>query len=355
MAKVLMPWEWASAAATASLVESGFEAQSAMSAPPALRVIIRLAVSEVTCRQALTRMPCRGRSVSKRFRIMSSTGISRAAHSMRSSPALARPGFLMSLVRAPTLTCVLPDQVFGGLESDNGTNLLAIEQCPAVKVGQLDEELHTHDLASKLLHQVDHRFRGSARRNDVVHHQYSLSLRDGVFVNVKDVLAILEGVTGLVCLPGQLALFADRDKAGAETDRHSRAEHEAASLHGGDQVHVLALPWLGHLVDSRSQRVRVPKQRGDVAKEDARDRKIGHRADVAGEVHLSAALKYSRVRLRPSSRDVCGCHPRISRARVVSGRRCLGSSSGSGWNTISLGLFVSLLMSLARSSIVISS
>src|SRR5215813_1803241 len=325
-----MPWEWASAAATASLVESGFEAQSAMSAPPALRVIIRLAVSEVTCRQALTRMPCRGRSVSKRFRIMSSTGISRAAHSMRSSPALARPGFLMSLVRAPTLTCVLPDQVFGGLESDNGTNLLAIEKGAAVQVRELDEELHTHDLASQLLHQVDHRFRGSASGDDVVHHQHFLPLCDSVFVDMKHVLAILEGVTGLVCLPGQLALFADGDEAGAQADRHGGAEHEAAGLHGGDQVYVLAQPWLGHLVDGRSQCIRVPKQRGDVAKEDARNRKVGHRADVAGEVHLSAALKYSRVRLRPSSRDVCGCHPRISRARVVSGRRCFGSSSGSG-------------------------
>src|SRR5262249_32598977 len=150
----------------------------------------------------------------------------------------ARPGFLMSLVRAPTLTCVLPDQVFGGLESDNGTNLVAIEQCPAVKVGQLDEELHTHDLASQLLHQVDYRLRGSARGDDVVHHQYFLSLRDSVFVNVKDVLAILEGVTGLLCLPGQLALFADGDEAGAQADRHGGAEHEAAGLHGGDQVYV---------------------------------------------------------------------------------------------------------------------
>src|SRR5262249_27888238 len=204
-----MPWEWASAAATASLVESGFEAQSAMSAQPALRVIIRLAVSEVTCRQALTRMPCRGRSVSKRFRITSSTGISRAAHSMRSSPALARPGFLMSLVRAPTLTCVLPDQVFGGLESDNGTNLLAIEQCPAVKVGQLDEALHTR--VSRLPHQLGSRSRASARRDDRRRHQVSLSHRDGVFVNVKGVLATLAGGAGLVCLPARLAPFADGD------------------------------------------------------------------------------------------------------------------------------------------------
>src|SRR4026207_227958 len=40
------------AAATSSCVESGFEAQSTTSAPPACRVRTRFAVSVVTCRQA---------------------------------------------------------------------------------------------------------------------------------------------------------------------------------------------------------------------------------------------------------------------------------------------------------------
>ena len=41
-----------SAAATSSCVESGFEAQSRTSAPPAFSVRARLAVSVVTCRHA---------------------------------------------------------------------------------------------------------------------------------------------------------------------------------------------------------------------------------------------------------------------------------------------------------------
>src|SRR5437762_1083095 len=40
------------AAATSSCVESGFDAQTTTSAPPALRVRIRFAVSVVTCRHA---------------------------------------------------------------------------------------------------------------------------------------------------------------------------------------------------------------------------------------------------------------------------------------------------------------
>ena len=38
----------------------------------------------------------------------------------------------------------------------------------------------------------------------------------------------------------------------------------------------------------------------------------------------------------PASSDVCGCQFRTWRARVRSGRRCFGSSSGSGLETISL-------------------
>ena len=64
-----MPYSATSAAATSSLVDSGFEAASTTSAPPALSVRIRLAVSVVTWRQAPMRRPSSGRSRSKRSRI----------------------------------------------------------------------------------------------------------------------------------------------------------------------------------------------------------------------------------------------------------------------------------------------
>ena len=57
MAKVEMPYSATSAAATSSCVLSGFDAQSAMSAPPSRSAIIRFAVSVVTCRHAPTRTP----------------------------------------------------------------------------------------------------------------------------------------------------------------------------------------------------------------------------------------------------------------------------------------------------------
>ncbi len=85
-ANVAMPLCSQSAAATSSWVDSGFDAQSATSAPPAASVSIRFAVSVVTCRHAPMRTPASGCSFSNRSRISASTGISPAAHSMRSRP-----------------------------------------------------------------------------------------------------------------------------------------------------------------------------------------------------------------------------------------------------------------------------
>src|SRR5690242_16617352 len=96
MAKVGMPGFWLSDPATSSCVESGLDAQSVTSAPPAWRVVIRLAVSVVTCKQAPMRTPFRGFCLAKRALIEARTGISRLAHSIRLSPSLAKPIFLTS-------------------------------------------------------------------------------------------------------------------------------------------------------------------------------------------------------------------------------------------------------------------
>src|SRR5260221_11732591 len=78
-----------SEAVTSSCVESGFEAHSTTSAPPSRSAIARFAVSLVTCRQAEARKPFSGFSVAKRLRMISSTGICCAAHSILRLPASA--------------------------------------------------------------------------------------------------------------------------------------------------------------------------------------------------------------------------------------------------------------------------
>ena len=78
----------ASAAATSCCVANGLDAHSATSAPPACSVRTRIAVSDVTCRQAPTATPASGRSRAKRSRIERRTGICPSAHSIRAKSAV---------------------------------------------------------------------------------------------------------------------------------------------------------------------------------------------------------------------------------------------------------------------------
>src|SRR5512136_227439 len=84
------------AAATSSWVLRGLEAQRASSAPPALSVAARLAVSVVICRQAEILAPLRGFCFENLSRISFSTDISRDAHSILSFPSGARDRSLTS-------------------------------------------------------------------------------------------------------------------------------------------------------------------------------------------------------------------------------------------------------------------
>src|ERR1700730_14119297 len=96
MAKTLMPWSATRAAAAASVVERGFEAQRTRSAPPALSVMARFAVSVVTWRQAASRWPLSGCSRLKRSRICCRKGLSCAASSSLRGPSSASFRSLMS-------------------------------------------------------------------------------------------------------------------------------------------------------------------------------------------------------------------------------------------------------------------
>src|SRR5581483_12010904 len=86
----------ASAAATSSCVESGFEPHTATFAPPALSVSMRTAVSFVTWRHAPIVTPFKGFVCSNSLRISARTGMCAAAQSMRWRPSVASAGFLIA-------------------------------------------------------------------------------------------------------------------------------------------------------------------------------------------------------------------------------------------------------------------
>ncbi|MBA7701217.1 hypothetical protein ES703_109950 [subsurface metagenome] len=73
-------------AATSSWVDNGFEAHRVTTAPPALRVLIKLAVSAVTCKQAPILIPFNGFLLKNSSFICESTGMKLSAHSILSFP-----------------------------------------------------------------------------------------------------------------------------------------------------------------------------------------------------------------------------------------------------------------------------
>src|SRR5437588_682902 len=230
MAKVGMACPCTSAAATGSCVDSGLDAQRAMSAPPALSVSIRLAVSVVTWRQAPTFTPRSGCSCLNLSRIKSSTGISRAAQSISSWPCLARPASRTS------------PWALIAFELDFTVHLVTLEQVAPLEVDQLDQELAAYHHAAHRLDQLADGPRGAAGGDQVVDDEHPLAPLDGVFVDVQDVAPILQLVLDGKRLPGQLARLPDGDEAGAQLERHAGAENEATRLHGGNQVHLPVAP-----------------------------------------------------------------------------------------------------------------
>src|SRR5579859_3149724 len=256
-----MPCSTLSAAATASLVESGLEAQSTMSAPPAFSVSIRLAVSLVTWRQAETFSPASGRSCRKRSRMSSSTGISRAAQSISRWPSLASAVSFTS----PSIAFKL-DLTF---------DIVASQHLATLEVDELDEEAETDHLAAQHLDQLRDRPGGAAGRDQVVDDQHLLAGQDRVLVDVEDIVAVLQRVFDAAGREGQLARFADGDEAGAQLFGHGRTEDEPARLHGGDELDALARPAPAHHLDRLGQRAGVGEQRRDVAEHDSRDREVG--------------------------------------------------------------------------------
>src|SRR6266550_3309582 len=161
----------------------------------------------------------------------------------------------------------------------------------------------------------------------------------GVRMNLQLVCSVFELVGLADRLPWQLPGFSNRHKPRIELDCDGSAGDETARLDFRDKVWRPIAPSLRHEVDHFPEELFAGQQRRDVAKGDPRLRVSGNVADVLlqllGRGHTTDR-KYSRVPLNPSSRPTFGSQLRRLRARVMSGRRCLGSSTGRSRNTILL-------------------
>jgi hypothetical protein len=90
----------------------------------------------------------------------------------------------------------------------------------------------------------------------------------GIFVNLDDVDAVFECTLLADRLPGQLALFADRDEPAAEPVGNGAAEDEPARLDARHRVDFVGLIRGCHAVDGRFQTRRIAHQGGHIAEQD---------------------------------------------------------------------------------------
>src|SRR2546426_8211054 len=144
-----MSYSFTSAAAVSSWVESGFDAQSATWAPPALSVSMSTAVSVVTCRQAPSRSPLSGCSRANRSLTCRSTGIDCSAHSIFSRPSAASAMFLTSCSVIAT-----PSAGFAGAIRSWGRQPRAQRARGVGRGAKPPSELNT-SLVFEILHAVD--------------------------------------------------------------------------------------------------------------------------------------------------------------------------------------------------------
>src|SRR2546421_10695164 len=311
---------------------------------------MRLAVSLVTCRQAATRKPLSGWSCVKRCRIRPSTGISRAAQSIRSWPCAAR---FVSFTSLPLeLTFKIRLLIGDFADQFDVTELLA-----PVEVAELDQHLHPDHVRAQLPHQPDGGRGGPARGKNIIHDQDLLTGLHRVRVHLQLIGAVLEVVGLHHRHPGKLPRLANGHEAGTQLDRYGRSGDEPASLDCGVQVGRILCPCPGHQIDYLAKDVLVAKQGRDVAEDDPLLRIVGHVADVLLQLvgcRHRTVRKYASVCRKPSSSPISGCHPSSSLAWVMSGRRCFGSSTGSALCSIRLFDSASRMIVSASSSTVTS-
>lgn len=81
-----------------------------------------------------------------------------------------------------------------------------------------------------------HEVWGLTCSNDIIHNQDLLAGLDGILLHLEEILTVLLLVRGGDAGTGELALLADGDEAGVQTQGERGAEEEAASVQADDDV-----------------------------------------------------------------------------------------------------------------------
>jgi hypothetical protein len=153
------------------------------------------------------------------------------------------------------------------------------EAVAAAEEVEFDGDAEGGDFAAQALDEFDGGLHGAASGEEVVDDDDALAGTDGVLVDLEGVGAVLEIVLDGFSGGGELAGFADGDKAGVEAVGERGAEDKAAGFDAEDDVYVLADVVLREGVDELGEAGAVLEDGGDVVEEDAGAREVRDGAD----------------------------------------------------------------------------
>jgi hypothetical protein len=94
-------------------------------------------------------------------------------------------------------------------------------------------------------------------------------------VNLKGVGAVLQGVSGAVCLIRQLPRLSDQGRSGVKLVGQGGSDNESSRLDANHQIDASIGKPFGNLVDSCTKGFAIRQQRRDVFEEDPFLGKVG--------------------------------------------------------------------------------
>src|SRR5262245_42002740 len=165
-------------------------------------------------------------------------------------------------------------------------NPVSCEPRRTAEIGKINHESGSNDIGVNLAQQLDRGLRRPAGGDQVVDQKDWSARTERIFMNLDDVDTVFELVVLANCLPGQLALLADRHEAAAEPISDRATENEAACLDAGDGLHPAIAEGAGELLDAGAKAVGMAEQRGDIAEHDAGLRIVRYRAHEALEINV---------------------------------------------------------------------
>ena len=228
-----------------------------------------------------------------------------------------------------------------GKRRDHKPFALMAADLPAAEGLEFEQECGARDRRPARLDEPHAGRRRAAGGQNVDDDEHPGAPGEHACMHFEAITAVLEIVVVMDRLGGQLPRLSHRDHAHAEGQGERAGEQKATGLDGRDGVERFTPPRRRHALDREGECPGLRQRRRDVAKQDARLRKVGHRANERRQIHgvvrghrqaprrsctvargtpSSSSASVARV-----SASICRTRSRVSPSTVPISLRVIGS------------------------------